>query len=114
MKESQFFGFSVPVSAAAPKRACGAGGRVHSGRGRAAASSILPWPHRSSSGGPRGTPRHVQRGERACPAGGFASSTKGCLLPPLPGSLTAMSEADNVRGQKATHLKLCLERRMEV
>lgn len=34
-------------------------------------------------------------------------------LPPPPGNLTAMSEADNVRGQEATHLKLYLKRRVE-
>jgi len=34
-------------------------------------------------------------------------------LPPLPGNPTAMSDADNVRGQEATHLKPYLECRVE-
>lgn len=75
--------------------------------------------HRSSSGGHQGTLMHVGRGERVCSACRIPSSTEGTgsslqpRLPPLPGNLTAMSEADNVRGQEATHLKLYLECKTE-
>lgn len=34
-------------------------------------------------------------------------------LPPPPGNLTEMSEANNVKGQEATHLKPYLEHRVE-
>lgn len=118
VKESQLFAFSLLASAAAPKRAGGVGGRACS-RSRASCHG----PPQQHLWGTPGHPdaRWKRREGLLClqeplliPSGveGTGSGSQP-RLPPPPGNLTAMSEADNVRGQEATHLKLYLKRRVE-
>lgn len=82
--------------------------------------SILP---RASGGAPlgdTGAPRStLEEARGSAPLAGSPADSqqhrgeRQPQLPPLPGDLTAVSDADNVRGQEATHLKPYLECRVE-
>ena len=118
VKESRFFAFSLPASAATPKRAGGAGGRACS-RSRASCHSLAQEHLWGTSGRPDAGWKRREgllclQEPPLIPSGvegkGSGSQPR---LPPPPGNLTAMSEADNVRGQEATHLKPYLESRAE-
>lgn len=109
MKESRFFAFSLPASTATPKRADSAAAARHPTMAR----------HRSTSGGHQRAPVHFLEEVRgsALPAGAPAGSQwragdrQQCAA--SSSSETAVSEADNVRGQDATRLKPYLEHRVE-
>lgn len=110
MKESRFFAFSLPASTATQKRAGSAAAAEHPALAR----------HRSAAGGHCRAPCTLEEvtGALLCLqepplAPGAAEGTGSGSQPPPPRNLTAVSEADNVRGQEATHLKPYLEHGVE-
>lgn len=110
VKESRFFAFSLPASTTTPNRAGSAAAAEHPAlpcTGALLGDTALP---PCTLEGMRGALLCLQEPPLAP---GAAEGTGSCSQPPPPRNLTAVSGADNVRGQEATHLKPYLEHAVE-